>query len=138
MVTPEVWAVHVTPSYANNIFVVSGVDNASGAGIILTSADGTTWTAQTSNSAYGLWGTTFGNNTLVMVGDLGTILTSPDGVTWTAQTSGVTKMLMDVIYSNNLFVAVGDDGTILSSADGTTWIQQTSGSQDVLRGISSA
>jgi hypothetical protein len=59
-------------AYGNNTFVAVGDD-----GTILTSPDGVSWTARTSETGYGLYGVTYGNGTFVAVGWYGTILTSP-------------------------------------------------------------
>jgi len=83
--------------------------------LLLTSPDGTTWTARTSGTSNILNGVTYGNGTFVAVGDNGTILTSPDGASWTPRTSGTSNWLFGVTYGNNTFVAVGDRGAILTS-----------------------
>ena len=64
-------------------------------GTILTSGDGTSWTARTSGIASNdpdesneLYGVTYGNNTFVSVGDSRYILTSSKGNSWTSRTSG--------------------------------------------------
>ena len=97
-------------------------------GTLLTSSDGTTWTAQTTGTTNALRAVAYdGSSTLVAVGWSGTILTSSDGTTWTAQTSGTSNDINNVTYSGSAFVAVGDNGTLLSSTDGTTWTDRTSG-----------
>ena len=72
-----------TTTTSNPLFIAVG-DN----GTIITSSDGTTWTARTSGTTEYLRGGAYGNSTLVVVGASGTILTSSDGTTWTSRTSG--------------------------------------------------
>ena len=78
-----------------------------GSGTILTSPDGTTWTAQTSGTSNDLRSVAYdGSSTIVAVGFSGTILTSSDGTTWTSRTSGTSKDINNVHYGNSSFVAV--------------------------------
>ncbi len=41
----------------------------------------------------------YGNNTYVVVGELGTIITSPDGTTWTERDSGNSNYLRGITFS---------------------------------------
>lgn len=86
-------------------------------GKILSSPDGTTWTAHYSVANINLQSVTYGNNQFVVVGESGIILTSPDGTTWTQKNSGTTNSLQSVFYAAQagIFVAVGVNGTILIS-----------------------
>ena len=98
-----------------------------GSGTLLTSSDGTTWTAQTTGTTNALRAVAYdGSSTLVAVGWSGTILTSSDGTTWTSRTSGTSKNINNVAYGNNKFIVVGDNGTTLYSSDGITWTDWTS------------
>ena len=65
--------------YENSTFVA--VDRG---GLILTSADGTTWTSRTTYTSNDLYDVTYGNSKFVAVGLYGTTVTSSDGITWTA------------------------------------------------------
>jgi len=96
-------------TYGNGIFVAVG-----SSGIIFTSPDGRTWTAQSSGTTHDLYGVTYGNGIFVAAG-YGKILTSPDGSAWTAQSSGTTRVLEGITYGNGTFVVVGQTGTILQS-----------------------
>ena len=96
-------------------------------GTLLTSADGTCWTARTSGTTNNLRALAYdGSGTTVMVGYSGTILTSSDNITWTSRTSGTTEHITNVTYSGSAFVATGASGTILGSSDGITWADRTS------------
>jgi len=105
------------------------------AGTILTSANGTAWTAATSNTTQNLYAVVYdaegSQNFFVAVGASGTILTSNDGNTWTPQTSGTAQDLLGVGcgYTSGLPLlgAVGTSGTIVTSPDGVTWTPQSSG-----------
>lgn len=114
-------------------------------GVIFTSPDGTTWTAQASNAIKGdsIHGVVWNGNRFVAVGAtsfhandgdfrLGppSVFTSPDGSAWTRSTpfdpllGG--RVLVSIAWSGSQFVAVGtpgftDDRAIATSSDGTNW-----------------
>ena len=92
-------------------------------GAIVSSLDGTNWTAQSLRTATDLNGVTFGGGLFVAVGEGGVILTSPDGVTWTPRRYGASDSLTSVAYGNGHFAAVGS--TIVTSTNGTTWEPQS-------------
>ena len=93
-------------TYGNGIFVAVG-----GAGTILTSPDGVTWTQRVSGDYTLLNAVTHGNGTFIAVGENGTILTSQDGVTWTKISSEIESSIRGVSFGNNIFVAVGGNGS---------------------------
>jgi uncharacterized repeat protein (TIGR01451 family) len=101
-------------------------------GVILTSPDGITWTAQTSGTTDGLFAVGYGGGQFVAVGYVGQLLTSPDGVTWTARTSGATQHLYGVGHNGSQFVVVGRSGQLFTSSDGITWTARTSGTTEHL------
>jgi hypothetical protein len=121
-------------SYVNGLFVAVGA-----AGTLLTSPDGLTWTAQTSNTnnalrhvSYGV--TSAGVGTYVAVGDAGTIVSSTDATTWTAQTIPTTQSFYSVSFGPDLqFIAVGTAGTQAYSSTGTdgSWSVGNTGSIDL-------
>jgi len=104
-------------------------------GVILTSNDGITWTAQTSGTTNNLESVIWNGLQYVAVGgDLhtseSTILTSSDGVTWRAQTAGTTSYLNEIIWDGFQYMAVGSvdnetEVTILTSNDGIKWTTQS-------------
>lgn len=57
-------------------------------GLILTSADGTTWQQRTSGTSIIISGVVYANNIFVAVGFGDTILTSLDGISWTSRPPG--------------------------------------------------
>jgi len=93
-------------------------------GVLLSSPDGVTWSAQNSGTQKLLTGVAYARGRFVAVGDLGTVLTSPDGITWTPQVSGVRNFLYRVTGWEGGYAAVGDSGVILRSANGTAWTSQ--------------
>jgi len=119
--------------YCNNTFVAVGAS-----GIIVTSINGTTWSA-VSDSTFGTYNgisaIAYGNNTFVAVGDNGKMATSTDNcVTWTAVSDskiwdyisgnyGRTAGISDIAYGNGMFIAVGGNyGKMATSTDnGVTW-----------------
>ncbi len=108
--------------YGNGEFVAVG-----DVGTILTSTNGTTWTARTSGTTKELFGITWGNNLFIAVGDSGTLLTSTNGTSWTAVVTNLPYPLHAALWADNMYVVVGDNGTILTSPTGVTWTTQVSG-----------
>lgn len=114
----------------------AGVVAVGNSGRILHSADGKTWTAESSGTSVWLVAVTFGNGRYVAVGDRGTILTSTDAITWTAATkTGTTARLNNVLYAQGKYVAVGEAGTVIVSTDGKSWNTSTSGVNSWLHGL---
>jgi hypothetical protein len=104
-------------AYGNGVWIAAGDNNT-----ILSSPDGTTWTARTSpiENAFWRWAE-FGAGKFIIVGGAtsntkGYIISSTDGITWTRQDSGVNQTLQAVAYSPelNIFAVVGNNGTILT------------------------
>jgi hypothetical protein len=120
-------AVAEAGKYLNSVTYQAGTFLAVGRGVILSSAEGTRWLANT-NLPDRLTSATYGNGTFVVVGDQGTILTSGDSHNWRQQVSGTDAPLSGVAYGNGIFVAVGDydlgGQTILTSPDGRNWQRQ--------------
>jgi hypothetical protein len=102
---------------------------------ILTSPDGTVWTARDSGATNDLNGIAWSGSQFMAVGAGGTILTSPDGAAWTARDSGPANDLNGIVWGGGQFVAVGDSGTVLTSPDGAAWTARDSGVAERLNGI---
>ena len=106
---------------------------------ILTSTDGTNWTAILHASGEWFMDVTYGAGQYVAVGQ-SDILTSPDGINWTNH-PGAGEWLNTVTYGNGYFVAVGTSGgggdvaPILSSLDGINWVSHYSGTIRPLKGV---
>ena len=100
-------------------------------GVVLTSANGVSWTLQTSGTSNDLNSIVYdtANDRYIAVGNSGTIITSSDASTWSTKTSGTTKNLYGINYwSPSLtYIAVGADGTVLTSSNSTAWTTQVSG-----------
>ena len=113
-------------------------------GIIHTSADGATWTAQTSGITTTLYDVLFnkwavgerGVPEYIAVGQGGKVLitNNPTG-TWYEKTTPISDNLRAVAYDGTTYVAVGAAGKIITSQNGNTWVSQTSGVTNVLRDI---
>ncbi len=114
-----------TATYGNGLFaVVMSSPN----GTILTSSDGITWSAQTTEAATYLWGIAYGNGRFVAFGGKGTILTSINGLNWKRQNSGITSYgLLAGAYGKGQFVVWVGDGTVVTSPDGVTWTKLNPG-----------
>ena len=91
-------------------------------GLVMTSADGLSWTNSNSGLTNNLHGVAYGNGTFVAVGDGGFAATASDDVIWTAHDTGLSGHFSNVRFVNNQFVAVGADGLVATSANGVTWI----------------
>lgn len=102
-------------------------------GVIYTSSNASTWTAQYSGTTNPLRAVAWGSGKYVAVGSTGVIFTSVDGASWTPRTSSVYGALSGVAWiapsstSSGFWVAVGFANTILTSPDGVTWTQRTAG-----------
>lgn len=94
---------------------------------VVTSPDGSTWTAQSESEVGDLQGIVWSGSQFVVVGfdssaTGSVILTSPDGVTWTSRAvSANNRSLNAVTFGRSEYVAVGGFGTIVTSLDGVTW-----------------
>ena len=89
--------------------------------VLATSNGGTTWRAQNTGNAYGLFGVAFVDAKHGWaVGDFGTILvTANGGATWTAQQSGTDRSLNSVAFANaDRGWVAGDGGSILVTTSG--------------------
>lgn len=107
----------------NDIAWSGGVFCAVGDGdLILTSANGTSWTQRTAAFAQNLRGITWVAGRFVAVGTSQLILTSTNGVTWTRR--GVSSVKLPTLHGvrafRGLLVAVGDGGDILTNGSSPT------------------
>lgn len=122
-------------AYGNGRFVAvaDGLSTSTGSRV-MTSADGITWTAQTSiDDTVGWRSVTFGAGLFVAVGTFndagGRIMTSADGITWTTRASGDDDNRWNVVtYAGGQFVALArtrrtgsTTSQVTTSPDGTTW-----------------
>lgn len=119
-------------------FGTSGFVAVGANGTIITSADGFTWTARTSNTSAVLYAVQAVPSGYIAVGTGGTIVTSSDGQNWTTQTSGTTADLYAVIGGLSYFSAVGANGTMVTSTDGAAWTLTATGTAQNLRGVAIA
>lgn len=108
----------------NGIFVAVG-----NSGAIVTSFDGTHWSARNSGVQEDLSSVCYGNGKFVAAGS--TVLSSTDGVFWTESEFGSSVYLYGITYGNGIFVAVGStdggkNGSIYISSDGISWDLQLS------------
>jgi photosystem II stability/assembly factor-like uncharacterized protein len=108
--------------YGGSLYIIGA-----SATVLVTSPDGTTWTARTSQLTNGVFDAVYGSSLWVIVGGNGQLSTSILGESWTSRTSGFgTDTIYGVDYSGSIYAAVGDSGKITTSTDGTTWTARTS------------
>ncbi|MEX0668776.1 MAG: hypothetical protein WD061_03510, partial [Candidatus Saccharimonadales bacterium] len=115
--------------YDGSQFVVSG------AGEILTSPDGVSWTVQALATNSHMLGIAYDGTVLVTCGSAGQIFTSPDGITWTERSTPNTEQLNAIAYGAGLFVVVGNGNTVITSPDGITWTARSTPNTDAMRGV---
>jgi hypothetical protein len=101
--------------FLNGNFIAVG-----GSGKILTSPDGTTWTARNSGVTTELRDVAYGEGRYVVAGFGGVILSSSDLITWEKFNSGNALNLYGVAFGNGTFLAVGD-GIAWTSSNGLLW-----------------
>jgi len=117
--------------FGNGLFVAvacginaTTCNTTAGGNRVMTSPDGSTWTARPAAAANQWTSITFGNGLFVAVADGGTnrVMTSPDGITWTTRTPPGNPW-RSVTFGNGLFVAVAEGGhnRVMTSPDGITW-----------------
>jgi hypothetical protein len=116
-----------TIAYGNGMFVAAGAE-----GTLLTSPDGTNWTAHSLGTKAGIRGAAFAFGRWVLVGagtdGYGIILESTDGISWSkVQFDQPFNPLNSITVADGHFVAVGDLGTILRSDEPRIWIHKNSG-----------
>lgn len=112
--------------FANGTFTVIAVGpNGSFGAQILSSTDGTSWTAQAAPSLWNDVGfLAFGNGVYVAVG--GVVQVSATAVTWTMPVTSQNPPNR-LKFLNGQFITVGNNGAILTSSNGSTWTPRTSG-----------
>ena len=127
-------------AYGNGSYIAAG-----SGGMVLRSADATTW--ESGNSGYALDVRQLiyaGGRFVAVTGGFrtGGILTSENGKSWTAPYTDVDNYMQGVTYGDGLYVAVGgnwlvaaEPGIVLTSSDGTNWTRRTSGTQGVITGV---
>lgn len=114
---------------------VAVANSESGVNVVMTSANGSSWTLQTAASS-NWWSSVCWSpelSLLVAVSQDGYVQTSPDAINWTLGTSTVLNRWESVCWSpqRHLFVAISanagldDSQQIMVSRDGYTWLPQT-------------
>ena len=124
---PDISGYWQSVAYGNGTFVaVSPLANQ-----VMSSPDGSTWTARTPATTNFWYSVTFGEGLFVAVSTSGVgnrVMTSPDGITWTSRVSAADSSWYAVTYGAGRFVAVAQGGAARSmySTDGITWVSSTS------------
>jgi hypothetical protein len=130
-----------TSSSLENLYAVAGNrtqwiavgDN----GTILTSSNGTSWTAQTSPVRANFRAVTWAGNQWIVVGMAGVIISSADGVTWRRASVPGVALFHGVAYNSllNVAVAVGDRGTIVTRSPSGAWSRQENPARSDLKDV---
>jgi hypothetical protein len=114
----------VSVAHGGGQFVAVGNNDVMSQHTIVTSTNGSNWTARLTTSG-ALSRIAYGNGMFAALGENGAIRTSTNGINWTSRASGTTGGLVDVAFGNNRFVAVGESGNgdaiSVTSPDGITW-----------------
>lgn len=105
-------------------------------GSVLSSPDGSTWTAQSSGTSLQLRDVTYAYSKFYAVGQAGTLLSSKDGMSWSAVSLTSTQDLESIAFNGTRLVAVGKNGTLLTTLNGTDWSLVSAGiAQDLLAAV---
>jgi hypothetical protein len=102
-------------TYGNGIFVAVATN---GTGV-MTSSNGTSWTARNAATANSWQDVTFGNGLFVAVSLSGSgdrVMTSVDGINWASRTSVADENWISVAYGNGVFAAVAQNTTTAMSS----------------------
>jgi hypothetical protein len=98
-------------AFLNGNYIAVGIDNSTGASLILTSTDGITYIRQTISALVYLTNVTYGNGYYVVCNATGgTIHYSTDLVTWTAVSLPTTNACYAITYGGGKFVTGGANG----------------------------
>lgn len=110
------------PLIATMKYVAAGV-----AGTLLTSSDGSTWTARTSGfGTNGINAVAYGNGKYVAVGATGKISTSENAVDWSMTQVGAQSIeFMAVEFFAGVFYVISNGTTMYTSVDAVTWTART-------------
>lgn len=104
-------------------------------GTIITSTNGTTWTARTSGTSSALYCSFYDESSEdIIVGGAADVLYSTTGTSWTAATSpGVA--IYGISFHTFIYVLVGAGGAIYTSYDLSSYTSQTSGTSSTFYDI---
>ncbi|MHB1452783.1 MAG: hypothetical protein ACYCYM_02350 [Saccharofermentanales bacterium] len=89
-------------------------------GVVISSADGTTWESWISPENISLNSIAASESAVVAVGDGGRMIIGMDGVLYTKDIN-ITEDINDIIYAEDKFIAVTSMGKVLVSTNGILW-----------------
>ncbi len=105
------------------------------AGTILTSTDGSTWTAQPSIPPLGFNRIVWNGSLFLAAGFGGNVFTSPDGLAWTQRVFPGPITLIGIAYGHGKWVVTGAGGSIYTSPDAVAWTRQTTPNTETISGV---
>lgn len=97
-------------------FVIGG-----NSGMIKTSTDGITWTAQTTGITQTVTSLCYSGSLYVLGASSAVLATSTDAITWTSRTSNTTSTINSIAFGGGMYVLVTSFGDVASSTDAITW-----------------
>lgn len=103
---------HIT--YVDNKFIALGRSSGGVASIVLSSADGTSWTLM-QNAPATAKSATFAKGYYVVAADSGNVYSSMNGAEWLPQKKATTRNLTTIFSDGNALIAGGVGGTMLYS-----------------------
>jgi hypothetical protein len=109
-------------AYSGGTFAACG-----GAGIVLTSDDGTNWTKHATGVTNFLSSICAWPGGWIAAGTGGVVLSSTNGTKWSVAGHPSTNWLWRVRWLQDRLFVVGQNGTLLSSTNGTSWQSLASG-----------
>jgi hypothetical protein len=109
--------------YSEDRFVALGVQggvnqiNATQPTIVLSSTDGTNWTALPTLSPAGVKYATFAKGSYVLAADSGNVYASANGQNWVRQQKATNRNLQTIYFGNDIILAAGIGGAMLYSSE---------------------
>jgi uncharacterized protein len=116
--------------WSDGQFIAVGRD-----GLVLTSTDGSEWSAQRTSGLLSLKSVTRGAGQFAALTD-SAVLTSTDGRAWTERLGAPPgTILKRIAWTGDRFIVVGGGGFLATSPDGIEWTRRVSGTNENLEGI---
>lgn len=123
--SPAAYALRSCASNGSGLVVAVG-DSSGSTPTIVTTSNGTSWTARTAPINCNLTRVIYYGGLFVAAGDIGgstpVIMRSADGISWTqCSVSGVSAYISGLTHDGERFLACGSSGEIARSSDGVSW-----------------
>lgn len=141
----------ITPNFTNAIYYDGYFDSETSewvipeiTGFIIVGTNGSILYSESGSSGFkritspttkSLYGISYHNDTIVIVGDSGTIVATNDTETWDLISSGSSSTLRNVSWCDSKFITCAANGKWLTSISGVSWTSNSSIYSDGLKNI---